>query len=92
MQTYTVQFNDLIFGIVLYFFSLPSKVYTLSLLAFKQCSQTFSLPRSQREVKVQDLLQLSSAREKSKKCILLLYCNCTPTFILFEKLKFLQGS
>ncbi|XP_052695426.1 methyltransferase-like protein 25B [Crassostrea angulata] len=44
--------------------SLPSKVYPLSLLAFKQCTQTFSLPRSQEEVKVHDLLQLSSARGK----------------------------
>ncbi|XP_061190946.1 methyltransferase-like protein 25B [Saccostrea echinata] len=35
-----------------------SKVWPLSLLAFRQCTRTYSLPRSQQEVKVQDLLKL----------------------------------
>ncbi|XP_062587988.1 uncharacterized protein LOC134249678, partial [Saccostrea cucullata] len=39
-----------------------SRVWPLSLLAFRQCTRTYSLARSQQEVKVQDLSKLSSQR------------------------------
>ncbi|XP_062597899.1 methyltransferase-like protein 25B [Saccostrea cucullata] len=39
-----------------------SRVWPLSLLAFRQCTRTYSLQRSQQEVKVQDLSKLSSQR------------------------------
>ncbi|XP_062592253.1 methyltransferase-like protein 25B [Saccostrea cucullata] len=42
--------------------SRASKVWPLSLLAFRQCTSTYSLPRSQQEVKLQGLSKLSSQR------------------------------